>query len=382
MNKIFSYIVFIFFSTGVFSQISDPVLITNIDSQTDETSGLVFHNGELWTHNDSGGEAALYSIDTTNGSIIRTVSINNASNNDWEDICKDDNYLYIGDIGNNSGARDDLKIYRISLNDLENPETESIEAEIINFAYNPEIYSGKFTNRNNTNFDCEAFIAFGDSLYLFSKNWLDNQSYLYALPKNPGDYIISPRDTLNTNGLVCGADYDESSNTIAMIGYQYGIPAPSLFFILTDFANDDFFSGTFIRKELELNGCQTEAVVFRNSNRLWFTNEQFLTYTQGLYYIDYNIQPVKEFLSDPLFCNIYPNPARNKINITFPCEKRKCKVNVEFININGEKIKEDTFEVSKNNTTFEFDVSNILPGKYMIRIFDKNLYFQTSLIKL
>ena len=154
MNRLIT-IVFILFS-GFFakSQISEPSLITNLAAEVDETSGLLLHNNELWTHNDSGGEAKLFSIDTTNGNVIRSVTILNSQNIDWEDLCKDETHAYIGDFGNNSGTRQNLRIYKISLADLENPDTESIEPQIIDFTYNPDIYNAIFKKRNTTNFDC------------------------------------------------------------------------------------------------------------------------------------------------------------------------------------------------------------------------------------
>lgn len=375
-------LVFLFSCSSLFAQFSEPNLITNIDNQTEETSGLVFHNNELWTHNDSGGDAKLYSIDTITGNVIRTVSINGAENNDWEDICKDGLYLYIGDFGNNSGQRDDLLIYRISLSELEDIENTAVNADQISFAYNPEIYSTKPSHRNNTNFDCEAMIAFEDSLYLFSKNWVDNQCYLYALPKTPGNYTITPKDTINTNGLVCGADYDEESNTIVMIGYQYGIPAPSLIFILSDFYGDNFFSGTLSRMELSLNGCQTEGVIFRKPEEIWFSNEKFLTYNQGLYSINYNEQEINNLIYNPLFCNLFPNPAKDKIKITFPCKNKKCKIQIKIYNIEGKILFDDKITVKEAEYTYIHDISDYKKGKYVIHLKDGNISFQTSFIKL
>src|SRR5690606_14700262 len=76
----------------------------------DETSGLLFYNNTFITHTDSGGKAELYEVNPTTGAITRTVEITNATNGDWEDIAQDSTHIYIGDIGNNSGDRTDLKI--------------------------------------------------------------------------------------------------------------------------------------------------------------------------------------------------------------------------------------------------------------------------------
>src|SRR5690554_8098448 len=80
-----------------------------------ETSSLIMWNKQLWTHNDSNGDAILYAIDSVNGAITNTLSIPGEINVDWEDLSQDDDYIYIGDFGNNiSGNREDLKILKIS----------------------------------------------------------------------------------------------------------------------------------------------------------------------------------------------------------------------------------------------------------------------------
>ncbi|MBL4643362.1 MAG: T9SS C-terminal target domain-containing protein, partial [Flavobacteriaceae bacterium] len=117
--------------------------IENINSKYDlpntvsETSGLLFYNGKLITHNDSGDNANLYELDTISGNITRTIHITNATNVDWEDITQDETYIYIGDFGNNNGNRQDLKIYRILKSDFNNGT--SITSEVISFSYEDQV---------------------------------------------------------------------------------------------------------------------------------------------------------------------------------------------------------------------------------------------------
>ena len=67
--------------------------ITNLQTpDLDETSGLVFYNDKIITHNNSGNEGNLYEISGTTGTIIRTVTITNSTNVDWEDITQDASY--------------------------------------------------------------------------------------------------------------------------------------------------------------------------------------------------------------------------------------------------------------------------------------------------
>jgi hypothetical protein len=86
-----------------------------LPSIIDESSGLAFYNDTLLiTHNDSGDKPLLYFF-TLRGKLVHTLFIENALNEDWEDITSDNQgNIYIGDIGNNNNKRKDLKIYKIS----------------------------------------------------------------------------------------------------------------------------------------------------------------------------------------------------------------------------------------------------------------------------
>jgi len=144
-------------------------LLAALQDSLRETSGLVYFNQKLITHNDSGGEPALYEIDSTSGKIIRTVTIGNATNVDWEDICIDSTYFYIGDFGSD-GSRRDLKIYRLPISSYLTTSDDTVTADIIHFSYEDQT---DFTPAQfNTNFDAEALIASPDSLYIFTKNWV------------------------------------------------------------------------------------------------------------------------------------------------------------------------------------------------------------------
>src|SRR4051794_10099624 len=63
-----------------------PIFNNNLDKTVDETSGLLYWNKQVWTHNDSGGKPDLYVVDDSTGKAIKTVTITNAANVDWEDV--------------------------------------------------------------------------------------------------------------------------------------------------------------------------------------------------------------------------------------------------------------------------------------------------------
>ena len=109
-NKIlFLSFLFIVFSAGA----QDLGALCVLDGSIEESSGMIFLDGRTITHNDSGGGAILFEVDQQTCKVTRQVAIANATNRDWEDIEQDGTYIYIGDIGNNNGTRQDLKIYRI-----------------------------------------------------------------------------------------------------------------------------------------------------------------------------------------------------------------------------------------------------------------------------
>ncbi|MBK7966305.1 MAG: hypothetical protein IPK10_14165 [Bacteroidetes bacterium] len=99
-----------------------------------ESSGLTFLDGKLWSFSDSGNPNDIYRIDTVTNTIFQTVDISNATNVDWEDMASNNDFLFVGDFGNNNGNRQDLKIYRINKSAL-TPTTTSVSASIINFSF-------------------------------------------------------------------------------------------------------------------------------------------------------------------------------------------------------------------------------------------------------
>ena len=94
-----------------------PVYSVQLPSELLETSGITRFQQGLVAHNDNSDEQ-LYVIDTLNGSILQTFTLNGTSNFDWEEITQDSLYLYVGDFGNNAGNRTDSHILRIEKSSL------------------------------------------------------------------------------------------------------------------------------------------------------------------------------------------------------------------------------------------------------------------------
>lgn len=235
-----------------------------------ESSGIIFFNDRLISHNDSGNKNKLYELDTVSGTITRTVSISNAKNVDWEDIAQDDTHIYVGDIGNNSGKRTDLKIYKIAKSEYLN--ATEITAKVINYSYSDQ---KKFTsNFNNTEWDAEALISFDDNyLIVFTKNWVDGRTKAYPIPKLPGTHVVSPlKSTLNSQGLITGATYNPFTKKVYLIGYS-SLLQPFVW-VSEDFTGMDIFSGTNTKTSLSSLGFeQAEGITYVGANRYFITSE-------------------------------------------------------------------------------------------------------------
>ena len=339
-----------------------------------ESSGLVWTDGKLWTHNDSGNPNEIYRIDTANGNILQTITIDNYPNTDWEDIAADSNFIYIGNTGNNNGNRTDLKILKIAKSDITKSSIVHLNAQAISFSYSDQTV---FTSSSSHNFDCESLISIKDSLYIFTKDRGDLQTRVYKLPKTPGTYAISTYTSYNVNGLITGADYNPQTKEIALIGYFSG-HSNSFMWFLNDFKSDLFFSGNKRRIEIG-NGTewQTEGVCYFTENRFLVSCENAGTFNSSFFVGDKvwsnqvtGIENTKEETY-----NIYPNPVKDKLYL----ENNSGYSNYKIIDIWGHEVMTGNLTIENNS----IDFSILSKGTYFISLQSDILSYKTmKIIKL
>jgi hypothetical protein len=253
--------------------------IAQIPLEVEESSGLILYNNLLWTFNDSGGENKLFGLNFS-GEIVMEITIENGTNVDWEDIAQDEQNIYIGDFGNNSGVRKDLKIYKIKKSDIDNGST--VMASEIDFSYAEQ---EDFNPRAlNTPFDCEAITDFKGTLNIFTKDWVDETTSVYQIPKIEGEYSVSFSDTFNVNGLITGADISPDEKTLAMVGYKDYKP---IVWIFSDITEQRFFDGKETYMELDkIYSAQTEGICFKGNDSLLISCERTATHVQQIFLID------------------------------------------------------------------------------------------------
>lgn len=264
-------------------------LVSVLNDDVRETSGLANVNGKIYTHNDSGGSNLLYEINVTTGDVIRSITVNGVINVDWEDLACDDTHLYIADIGNNLGNRTDLKIYKILKSDLGTNNMVNTETIAFSYADQTEFTYDLFT----TPYDAEALIAYNGQLFIFTKNWADYTSRVYNIPTVPGSYEVTSVGEKTLDVMVTGAAVDGAESSVTLVGYtnpyDKDTQFKSMIVKLSDFTGNNFFSGSIAEHEIENSQVvgQVEAILFKTSLEFYLSAEgitvQSVDYPAKLY---------------------------------------------------------------------------------------------------
>jgi hypothetical protein len=369
--------------------LTKPKLKYVLPQEVEETSGLAFFNGGLWTLNDSGGEPVIYKLDTATGEVIQRIRLKNATNVDWEDMTLDGQYIFIGDFGNNSGNRKDLKVYKINRSDIPAEGDAEVVAEKIEFFY-PDQPNKKIERRKYNNYDCEAMISFGDSLYLFSKNWENYRTRVYSLPKEPGSYAANLLDSYNVAGLITAADYDPQDQEIVLIGYTNKTWVPFAW-LLFDFHDADFFSGNKRRIDMPyIMTTQTEGFTYVEGKHGVISSEKTKLGPQSAYEFntgkwtgeEASVMIEKSSGSDFDF-SISPNPVKSsKVRLkleNMPVGEYK----IRLYDHSGRllNIKKHVLKRKEDKVFIQLKTHKLAPGTYTIVLSNRNKKVAKNFIK-
>ena len=246
----------------------------------DEISGIAAsrkNTDVLWAHNDSGGEARVWAFNTQ-GTHLGIYNLADANNNDWEDMAigpgpvNEVDYLYVGDLGDNSGSRVYITVYRVA-----EPVVDSQQLPI------------------------ETTLTDVDTITLVYPDGARNAETLMVDPVTKDIYIISKEKSFSR---MYRASYPQSTITATMMEYKYqfslkkasggGISLDGGMIIVRNDKDEasiwlrpqgtnlwDAFSGTECSAELlpEING---EAVCFDANGFGYYTTSEELH--QPIYY--------------------------------------------------------------------------------------------------
>lgn len=354
--------------------LSPSILIDKLSDKVNETSGLIFFRGSVWTLNDSGGKPQIYRLDDKTGKVVQVVTIKNGKNVDFEDITQDDDYIYVGDFGNNYGNRKDLSIYKIAKKEIPKKGDVSLKSEQIKLNYADQKSFQKKNRKND--FDCEAVVSAGDNLYLFTKNWVNAKTRVYSVPKNAGIHTIKVVGEFNVDGLVTAAEYHAESGTLSLLGYKDFMP---FIWVFWDYKEQDFFDGKKRRYNLEsIHGAQTEGICFNGTGDVLISCEQSY-FPQRLYTI-----PLKSLTSER---NLHSSSETNKeLDLLASYEANKEIIHLKIKGLNkGSFTVEILSEIWRPESDFSFKAKNrgeenvelkakkLKAGMYYLRVEQKDL---------
>jgi hypothetical protein len=331
-----------------------------------ETSGLLFLDGKIITHNDSGDAAKLYEVDSLSGAILRTVSISNATNVDWEDLAENDTHIFIADIGNNNGNREDLKIYTILKSDFK--ESNTVSAATISFSYEDQTVFSSQTN--SSNFDAEGIVIYENQILIFTKNWADLKTNVYKIPLTPGSHVASKISSGDIQGLITSATYTE--DRFFLTGYDTSLTPFLIYISYNRMPGENIFFSGFTKISLKDKigqGSQIEAITnISNTGKYYISRENFsttisgttFTFKQKLYEFYDETSVLLSISENKLtLINISPNPATHKIKIktSLPFST------IEIYNSFGKKV--HTLIIPNEK---EIDISFLSKGVYYLKI--------------
>ncbi|MGI9531516.1 T9SS type A sorting domain-containing protein [Lutimonas sp.] len=328
------------------------VEISELDQEVSETSGLIYFDEHLITHNDSGGLNSLYVLDEKTGEVVRTVVVENANNRDWEDLAQDSDYIYIGDFGNQNGDRSDLKVYKISKKSF--LASDQVEAEIIEFNYSDQ--EGLVRDPQNTNYDAEALIALNDALYIFTKNWIDTKTNVYKLSKEPGKYSLERIDQIDVEGLITGATINKSQHKVVLSGYE----TINAFAVeLRGFSQGKFSNGVVDKYTLNLpfnQSYQIESIAFMEDFNYYLSSEKNRLGEATLYLLTSTTLGLSTIEASTY--RVFPNPASTMIQI----QHDEPLIAIQIYNLLGQVMYED---YSRSN---QIELDQFERGVYVMKV--------------
>ena len=250
-------------------------LVNDLSKSLKEVSGneIIASSNLIWMVNDSGNKAEVFGVNQR-GEIEKVVKVK-AKNHDWEDITSDEKgNLFIGDFGNNDQKRKKLTILKIANQDLLNQD--KVEVDKISFEY------PKLSGKKKNSFDAEGFFYHRNYFYIFTKSRQKKKlgkTLLFKVPNQKGkhvaEFVSEYAFCNNINCRITSADISSDGKKVVLLNHQ-------AIFVLTNFKNDDFFSGKLKEIPLE-HTSQKEGVCFKDENTLFITDEYSMSTKGNLY---------------------------------------------------------------------------------------------------
>ncbi|MDB4335000.1 hypothetical protein OAA06_01435 [bacterium] len=205
-----------------YASVATPLGIVNFIAEASGIAESKINKDALWVHNDGGCDSEIFLISALDGDILAVYDLKSVKNRDWEDMAvawgKNDlstvrqeqkSFVYLGDIGDNIGFRDEIIIYRFE-EPLFKPEVAKkrrkikteIEKIVLVYPDGPK--------------DAETLLVdpFSNDVIVITKREYHVSMYKASIPSNPKrELILTKVGELPFNGVVSG-DVAENGDVI------------------------------------------------------------------------------------------------------------------------------------------------------------------------
>jgi len=237
-----------------------------------EVSGIALSQDKktIWAIEDQGNKNVVYGVDMQ-GKLLKDVLVENAENNDWEDITKDaQGNIYLGDFGNNDNNRQNLSILKLDLKAPSQATTKAVQTTKFHYEGQTEFPPKK----SNWLYDCEAFVEMDGNFYLFTKNrskGFDGTFLVFKIPNKEGDFEAKLIGKLKLNGkysdaAITSAAINSTKDKIVLLNHKN-------IHVLSGFSANDFNTAKIQKISLNHNS-QKEAVVFLDDKTMLIADEK------------------------------------------------------------------------------------------------------------
>ena len=252
--------------------------VCSLPAGLNESSGLVKIGENFLSINDKGGANEIYQFNDS-GSLLKTFSVAETENKDWEDLSIDENgNLYIADSGNNDNERKNLRIYKIS-NVAINGPSHILTPEVFPFKYENQLAFPP--EKPFRHFDCEALITLQGAIHLFTKDRSKPFAGItnhYVLNEN--SELAEFQSSFQTEGTSNLGSITAAANTTD--GKKVVLTSNGKCWIFSNFSGIDFFSGTIEEFYYDLE-LQVEGIFFGDNCTLYLSDEKSKSGGMNLY---------------------------------------------------------------------------------------------------
>jgi len=287
-----------------------------------ESSGFVTsrqYGNVYWTLNDSGNPNVLYAT-RLDGSLIREFVVKGTHNRDWEALAIDDKgQLWVGEIGNNSRLRTDLRVYVVP---EPNPYRDTI-------ATATAIYPYKYPAEN---VDAEGMFIYDGMPYIISKEV--EQAVLYRFTKLDAD--TTQTHVLDRVGVLKGGAYRITGASLSDDGKR--LAACTYDGLWVYHANQKTSPAELIQTEpwslthdmgVEATGFQGDDLILTNEQRDLFKVPAWW-YEKGLNLPPYDIQAIFKHQAD-MYTDLAEKEMQSYRSIGVPIDGRQVTLLAEDV---------------------------------------------------